>query len=162
MTTYSVAGCKFSIGTALDPLEVDFVAADFASIVWTEVRNWTDMGPVGDAAALITTSIIGNRRDQKSAGTRNSGSMANTFAALPTDAGQAALLLANGTGANYAFKVELNDKPVIGAAPKNSIRYFVGIVLSAQETGGAANSVRNLVSTVEINSNIVRVAASAS
>ncbi|MGH9916723.1 MAG: hypothetical protein ACRD63_15715, partial [Pyrinomonadaceae bacterium] len=62
---------------------------------------------------------------------------------------------------NYPFKIELNDKPAVGAAPKNSLRYFMGLVTSAQEAGGAANTVQSLNSTVEINSNIVKVAASA-
>lgn len=162
MALYSVAGCKFYIGTALDTKNTDFVAADFTAITWTEVAKWTEAGPIGDTATLITTPIIGQGRDEKQKGTRNAGSMQNVFASLPTDAGQIALIAAEKTSDNYAFKVELNDKPSSGASPKNSLRYFVGLVMTAQESGGGANTVRNLNSTVEINSNVVRVAASAS
>lgn len=41
--------------------------------------------------------------------------------------------------------------------PSASERYFVGLVMQAQEQGGEANSIRNLSSTVEVNSNIVKV-----
>ncbi len=162
MALYPVAGCKFYIGTALDTKTTDFVAGDFSAITWTEVAKWTDMGAIGDAAQLVTTALISQQRDEKQKGTRNAGSMQNVFASLPTDAGQQALIAAEQTNQNFAFKIELNDKPAVGASPKNSLRYFVGLVTSAQETGGGANPVRNLNSTVEINSNIVRVAASAS
>lgn len=161
MALYSVAGCKFYIGTALDTKTTNFTAVDFTSITWVEVAKWTEAGPMGDTAALITSQIISQGRDEKQKGTRNAGSMQNVFASLPTDPGQIALIAAEKTDDNYAFKVELNDKPAVGAAPKNSLRYFVGLVMSAQETAGGANTVRNLNSTVEINSNIVSVAASA-
>lgn len=41
--------------------------------------------------------------------------------------------------------------------PSASERYFVGLVMQAQEQGGEANTIRNLSSTVEVNSNIVKV-----
>lgn len=43
--------------------------------------------------------------------------------------------------------------------PVGSQDYFVGLVMSAAEAGGAANTVRMLESTVEINSNVLSVAA---
>jgi hypothetical protein len=45
------------------------------------------------------------------------------------------------------------------SVPLASQRYFVALVMSAAETGGGANSIRNLDATIEINSNIVTVAA---
>jgi hypothetical protein len=47
----------------------------------------------------------------------------------------------------------------VSPAPSN--RKFVGLVMTAQETAGAANTIRNLNSTIEINSNIVRNARDA-
>ncbi|MBZ9600754.1 hypothetical protein [Phyllobacterium chamaecytisi] len=160
-TLYPVAGCKIYIGPAMDLEDGDMVAADFTSVVWTEVKKWTSMGAYGDAAALITTQVISEARDVKQKGTRNAGQMQNVFAVAATDPGQIALIAAEKTNLNYPIKVELNDKPAVGASPKNSMRYFMALVTSAQEAGGAANTVQSLNSTFEINSNIVPVAASA-
>ncbi|MGO4449116.1 hypothetical protein AB4Y96_09330 [Phyllobacterium sp. TAF24] len=158
---YPVAGCRIYVGPAVDLPDVDVVAADFTAITWTEIKDWTQMGAFGDAAALITTQLIDRKRDVKQKGTRNAGQMQNVFAVLASDPGQIALIAAEKTDQNYPFKIELNDKPAVGAAPKNSLRYFMGLVTSAQEAGGAANTVQSLNSTVEINTNIVKVAASA-
>ena len=46
-------------------------------------------------------------------------------------------------------------------APTNSQRLFIGLVMGAAEEGGGANGIRNLNATIEINSNIVPVAATA-
>ena len=160
-TLYPVAGCRIFNGPAMELPDDDVEAADFASVVWTEIKNWTQMGDFGDTAAQITTSLIDKKRDVKQKGTRNAGSMANVFANVPTDPGQLALIAAEKTDQNYPIKIELNDKPAIGASPKNSLRFFMALVTTAPETGGGANTVRSLNSTFEINSNIARVAASA-
>lgn len=162
MAFYPVAGCKFFIGTPVDEKPTDHVVADFSSIVWTEVTKWTQMGDLGDEASPIPLQVIGEGREKTQKGTRNAGTMQNIFAVVPGDAGQDAMRAAEKTQNNYAFKIELNDKPAAGASPKNGVRYFVGLVMSARETGGAANTVRNLAATVNINSNIVGVPASAS
>lgn len=64
-TLYPVAGCKIYIGTAMDLPSADMVAADFTSVVWTEIKKWTQMGAFGDTAALITTQVISEARDIK-------------------------------------------------------------------------------------------------
>lgn len=158
---YPVAGCKIYIGAAMDIPTGDVDAADFTAVVWQEIGKWTQMGTFGDAAALITTQVISEARDIKQKGTRNAGQMQNVFAVDAADLGQIALIAAEKTNLNYPIKVELNDKPAVGAAPKNSQRLFLALVTSAEEAGGAANTVQNLNSTFEINTNIVRVAASA-
>lgn len=160
-TLYPVAGCRFYIGSAMELEDGDMVAADFASVTWVEVKKWTQMGAFGDTAALITTQLIDQGRDVKQKGTRNAGQMQNVFAVAAADPGQVALIAAEKTLQNYPFKIELNDKPAVGSAPTNSLRYFMGLVMSASEQGGAANTVQLLNATVEINSNIVPVAAAA-
>lgn len=161
-TLYPVAGCKIYIGAAMELPDGDMDASDFSAVTWTEIKKWSQMGAFGDTAALITTQLISEGRDIKQKGTRNAGQMQNVFAVAATDPGQIALIAAEKTLQNYPFKVELNDKPSVGASPKNSLRYFMGLVMSAQEQGGGANTVQNLNATIEINSNIVPVAASAS
>jgi hypothetical protein len=95
----------------------------------------------------------------KQKGTRNAGQMQNVFSVISADPGQIALITAEKTANDYAFKVELNDKPATGTAPKPSQRLFIGLVTSTQEAGGEANTIQKLNSTIEINSNIVPVAA---
>lgn len=160
-TLYPVAGQRFFIGPAMEMPDEDVDATAFAAISWTEIKNWETMGAIGDAAQLITTSLISRQRDIKQKGTRNAGSMQNNFAVSATDPGQIALIAAEGTNNNYPFKIQGNDAPSAGGSPKASERLFVGLVTSAQEQGGGANTVRMLSSTIEINSNVVRIAPSA-
>jgi hypothetical protein len=84
--------------------------------------------------------------------------MANTFAVDALDPGQIKMIEASQTLENYAFKIELNDSGG-GTGAKNSERLFYGLVMQSQEAGGGANTVQTLNGTVEINSNIVTVAA---
>ncbi len=150
MALYPVAGSKIFIGGVLSDKATDFVAADFEDEVWVPIDGWSQMGAAGDTAALITSSLINRGRDIKQKGTFNAGQMQNVFAIVDGDTGQEALLAAAQTRNNYAFKVELAN----GAQ-----RLFVALVMSAEEAGGEANTIQNLNSTLEINSNIVKVAA---
>jgi hypothetical protein len=161
MALSAVAGQKIYIGGQLEPETGDMVAGDFTSQTWVEIDGWSQCGAAGDTAALITTPLINRNRDTKQKGTRNAGQMQNVFAILPTDAGQIALIAAEKTNKNYAFKIANNDAATSPASPvpTPSLRYFVGLVMTAEESGGAANTVQSLNATIEINSNIVKVAA---
>lgn len=152
---YPVAGSKIFIGDVLASKKTDFIEADFAGQTWTEIDGFTNMGSIGDTNQLITTAVINRNRDIKQKGTSNAGQMQCQFAQLVEDPGQIELIAASQTKDNYAFKIELNDAD--GGAP--SKRLFIALVMNAEEAGGNANTIRNLNSTLEINSNIVRVAA---
>lgn len=156
---YNVSGCKIYIGTTIDSKNSDFVEADFDSQSWVEMDGWTTMGELGDAAALTTWELINRGRDVKQKGTANAGSMENVFADIPADEGQIAFKAAAEPTVkdNYAFKIELNDKATVSGTP--TTLYFIGIAMTARQTGGGANDPRNLNATIEINSNIVEVAA---
>lgn len=157
---YPVAGAKFFIGAAVNsvPDDADIDAADFSSVTWTEVKGWQNMGAVGDAATLISEDIISSGRTLKAKGTRNAGSMQNNFIVQSADPGQIALIAAEATDFNYPFKIEFDDAPPTGTAPKGTIKYFYGIVMTAQENGGGANTARLLQGNVEINSPVITVA----
>lgn len=158
---YPVAGMKIYIGGAIETKADDFVVGDFNAQSWIEIDGWETMGAIGDNANLITTALINRGRDVKMKGTANAGSMQCNFAVQQNDAGQIALIAAGAASnkANYAFKIEGNDKPASGASPKASERYFVGLVMGTPEQGGGANTAQLMQATIEINSNIVRVAA---
>jgi hypothetical protein len=158
---YPVAGSKIYIGGVKATQIADFTSSDFSAVSWTEIDGWSQMGAVGDAAQVITTALINRGRDVKQKGTRNAGSMQNVFAKIAGDAGQVALIAAEKTSSNYAFKIEFDDAATSPASPvpQPSKVMFVGLVTSAQQAGGAANTVQNINSTIEINSNVVNVAA---
>ncbi|TWA24763.1 hypothetical protein [Sinorhizobium medicae] len=236
---YPVAGAKIYIGPAVNnvPDDADINEALFSSVSFTEIKGWQIMGAIGDAAALITESVISSGRDLKAKGTRNAGSMQNNFIILPDDVGQIALIEAEATPYNYPFKLLFNDAPpaktstvtitvatpgviswnahglaagtpvkfsTTGAlptgltagttyyvvspsandfqvaatpggaaiatsgtqsgihtattAPTGTTKYFYGIVMTAQENGGGANTARLLQGNVEINSAVLTVA----
>lgn len=150
---YPVAGMRLYIGSTKNTQNSDFAESDFSSESWVEIDGWSQVGGFGDSAALVTFELVNRSRDEKQKGTSNAGSMENIFAQIDDDAGQLALISAASPSDknNYAFRV----LHVSGAE-----RFFIGVVMSAREVGGTANNPRNLSSTIEINSNIVRVAAS--
>lgn len=156
---YPVAGCKFYIGEAIDTKNGDFIASEFAGQSWVEVDGWMQVGAYGDNAEVVNFQLVNRGRDLKQKGTANAGSMQNVFADLPVDEGQILMRAAAAPSNknNYAFKVELNDVPTGGTTP--SIRYFIGLVMTAEEAGGGPNTPRSINFNVEINSNIVAVAA---
>lgn len=158
---YPVAGCKFFIGNAAmdHPGGVDLAASDFSAVTWVEVKGWQSMGSLGDTRELVSQPIIDNSRVSKAKGTKNAGNMENMFSMVPTDAGQLKLIEAVDSIHNYPVKIELNDAPAVGADPFPSQRLFAGLFMTQSEVAGDANSPRNLQATVEINSNVVRVAA---
>lgn len=153
---YPVAGMKIYIGGVKSTQATDFVAADFASQSWTEIDGWETAGAFGDASQLITTALINRGRDLKQKGTANAGSMQCGFAQIDGDPGQQALFAAAlGTNkSNYAFRIDGSET---GTPSK---RYFVGLAMGFSEQGGNANTIRMVQVTIEINSNVVRVAAS--
>ncbi|ASP85474.1 hypothetical protein GHK50_29860 [Sinorhizobium medicae] len=161
MPIFATAGSKVFIGGALAAKNADFVEADFDAQVWVEVGSMENIGSLGDTSAEITFDDIGKNRTQKLKGTRNAGNCELVMGIDYADAGQIALLAAEKTPHDYAFKIEFNDKPASGASPKNSERLFVAKVMSAAEALDQANNVMKLNATLGINSNVVRVNASA-
>jgi hypothetical protein len=155
---FATAGTKLYIGPVKDFGGTDFIASDFNALAWTEVGGTTNLGSAGDTSQLITSSQIARARDRKMKGTRNAGSMAVVCDLDYADAGQIALIAAEKTNHTYAFKLVFNDAPAEGTP---SERYFVALVMSAGEQFDEANSVQKLNATLEIDSNIVRVAAAA-
>jgi Phage tail tube protein, TTP len=154
---FATAGSKVFIGSSLSAKSADFGVGDFSAQSWVEISWLESVGAFGDEAATITFNAIGEGRTQKLKGTRNAGDMQLVCGVDYGDAGQAALKAAEATPLNYAFKVQFNDMPSGGTSP--SLRYFIGIVLSARETLDTANNVIKMTAAIGINSNIVRVAA---
>uniref|UniRef100_A4WS96 Phage tail protein n=1 Tax=Cereibacter sphaeroides (strain ATCC 17025 / ATH 2.4.3) TaxID=349102 RepID=A4WS96_CERS5 len=158
MTIYATNGAKLFIGGVLAAKAGDFVQADFASQEWAEVGELEGLGSIGDAAAEITFDSISGNRTRRLKGTRNAGTMEVVCGIDYQDPGQVALLAAEKTRHDHAFKLVLNDAPV-GGTP--SERYFVAAVGSAVEALDTANNVMKLNASLWVNSNVVRVNAAA-
>lgn len=158
----TTAGAKLSIGPVKAFGSTDFTATDFTtgSPTWTLINGTTNLGSSGDTSELITSNQIANPRTRKAKGTRNAGSMQVVCDIDFADPGQIALIAAEKTRDSYAFKLEFSD--ALAPAGKGSTRYFTAFVMSATEEAGEANSVVKLNATLELDSNIVRVAATAS
>lgn len=149
-----VAGKKIYIGGAMTPSD-SLTNSSFSSQTWTQIKGWETAGAIGDSAATITVALIDTARDTKVKGTKNAGSMTNNFARLNGDAGQTALIAAAADNQNYAFKIEGNEA---GATTVSQL-LFVGLPMSTPMTGGNANTADMMSCNIEVNSNIVKVAA---
>jgi hypothetical protein len=133
-----------------------FVASDFTSDSWIEVSWIENLGKVGDTSSEIAFSAIGANRTLKLKGVRNAGSMAVVAASVPSDTGQIAMAAAEADGSNnYAFKVEFNDR----ISSHGSQRFFIGQVMSIEESYDTVNNVIRINYTIGVNSNVVKVAA---
>lgn len=161
MSLYATAGTKLFIGTVLPQKNVDFVLADFASIDFEEITSIESLGSLGDTSQSVTFAAIGEAREKVLKGTRSASAMEVVCGVDVTDLGQIACIAAERSPEDFAFKIELNDKPATGGSPKPSIRYFIAKVMSQQEVYDTANSVRKINFTLAVNSNIVRTVASA-
>lgn len=103
---YNMAGSTIWIGAPIEvPLDADLTLASFATQVWKKISGWQTAGSIGDAAQVTTTTLLSTSRDRKSKGSKNAGTMENTFVPDETDPGQLALLAAANSCGNYAFRV---------------------------------------------------------
>lgn len=151
---FPVAGRKIYIGDAVTrPAGGVVDASTFAGVTYVEVAGWTQMGTIGDVASVITAQLIDERRDVKLKGTFNAGSMDNTFAWLPTDAGQIAMDAAVALDDHFAFKVEMTDD--IGALTTPTRLEFLGLVVSQPYDGGGPNDIGARRWQIEINTNVL-------
>lgn len=158
---FATAGAKLYIGGAKAFTGTDFTASNFptegeGAITWVQIKGTTNLGSAGDTSELITSNQIGIARTRKAKGTRNAGAMEIAVDLDYADAGQLALIAAEKTKETHAFKLVFNDAPA-GGTP--SERLFVALIMSAAEQFDEANSVMKLNASLEIDSNIVRVAA---
>lgn len=154
MPLQAVAGSKFFIGTAPMNPASSLNAASFAGVTWVEVKAWNTAGPLGEESSAITYDLIGDDIQQTVAGTETPPAIDQTFGLDYGDPGQVAIVAARKSKANYPFKVTFGD-----GTTTPTTRLFVGIVLTAREEMGQSNAVKQLVTSIRRNSNLVRVAA---
>lgn len=153
MAIITASGTKFYIGSQVTDA-VD-TAGEFASQTWTEIKNVETFGEFGDESSAVTFSSVGDGRVQKAKGARDAGSLAVTVGLVPDDAGQLAIIAAEGTNKNYAFKMELPDAPTDQFT--NTVNYFRGLVMSKRLNVGGNDNVLRRTFNIGINSQIYEV-----
>ena len=156
MPIYATNGAKLYIGAAIADKDTDFQASDFTSQTWVEVKRTEALGSLGDTASEISIDLIDRGRTQRLKGTRSGGSMEVVCGIDYADAGQIALLAAEKSRENFAFRLVLNDAPASGTP---SERMFIAMVASAVEAFDTANNVMKLNASLWVNSNVVKVNA---
>jgi hypothetical protein len=163
--SFPVAGRKIYMCGVIDAPDSGelFAAADFPAITdesWVPIGKWQSAGALGGDQATITQAYLNEEYDDVQMGTKNPGTMSNTFGVVPDDAGQTALYAAAGDKKLYGFLVEFPDAPT-GATAHGSIRLFAAYVKQPVEQGGDANTMGNMTCDLVKFKNVVRVAAAA-
>lgn len=147
-------GAKIYICETAQTSEPDL--SGYQALTWVEIKEVESLGTFGDTAAEIEFTALTDSRKRRLKGARDAGTLDMTMGADYSDAGQVALVAAEKTIHDYAFKVVFNDAPQ-GGTP--SERYFIAAVASASESVETANSTLMLNCSLWVNSGITRVDA---
>lgn len=164
---FATANTKLFIGPAKAYTGTAFTAGDFPAegedaIAWTRIGGTTNLGQIGRTTALVESPQIDSGDPdnpalvRKRKGPRRPGTMTIVCDNDPTNAGQVALIAAENSRDSFAFKIEFDDAPA-GGTP--STRFFVAYVIDNPEQLDGADGGIKLNATLEIDGNIVRVAA---
>lgn len=157
MALTTAAGSIVGIGTA----DTATTLLEFQAETYTSIANISDVGEAGSQAEIIVGKFVDKKFSRKIKGTRDNGDMALIVARDSSDPGYQALVAAEQTDDLYNFKVELSDKPSVGASPKNSVFYFSALVASAKHGLGEADNLVSTTFTLAIDGPIFEVPASA-
>lgn len=163
MAIHKTGGSKFWSPTevdvdALDAMNEGALLAFYEGIDdWIEVEEKENLGTVGDSAESVNFTTIGRNRVRKLKGPRDAGTQELVVGRDPLDDGQEALITAEGTDFNYAFKIELNDAKTSGHS--KSVMYYAGLVMSRPTNMGPNAQVTTRTFSIGINTSIPEVAS---
>ena len=146
MTARTSAGTVVSIGPAPATLN----AEGFNAVTVQAIGEVTDAGEYGKVFALVTHNPLSSRKTEKYKGSFNNGSITLALALDEADAGQVAARSALETDDSFTIKVTKQD---------GSIDFFTAQVMSFTTSIGSVDSIESGSIMLEIDSNIVPVAA---
>ena len=147
---YTASGTKFYISSTAVASTTDTLL-EYEALTWTEVAEVEDLGNVGDVSNEVTAAALGDGRIRKAKGARNGGTMNLVcLYTAPIDPGQQAMMDAEETNDNYAFKIELPDAPPPSGTP--TIKYFRGLVGSQELRVGTNDNVMRWAFNIWVNS----------
>jgi hypothetical protein len=144
-------GSKFSISSAAVADTVDDLTG-YEALTFTEIKEIEDLGELGDVATEVTGTTIGDGRVRKAKGARNAGTMAVIAFHVALEPGQVAAIAAEATKDDYAFKLEIADKP--SPTGTGTIQYFRGMVMSKALRLGTNDNIIRRVLNIAVNSEI--------
>lgn len=147
---FTSAGTKLEVA-AETPTTRD--ETEFSALTYTEVGEVTDMGEYGAEFETVTHNPLGTRRTVKRKGTVNDGALTMQLGRVPSDAGQQ-ILIDGVDGAErdtvHSFKVTLQD---------GTTQYMTGQIYSFTTNVGSVNQITGASVTVELDDEIIEVAA---
>ncbi|SFB82361.1 hypothetical protein [Tropicimonas isoalkanivorans] len=158
MSVYSAKDTLIFISTTSQDTEPANEAA-YEALSYTEIGangEVESIGRFGDTSNEVTFAGLKDGRITRAKGTRDAGTLDLVMAINYADPGQVALVAAEKTDFNYAFKIQFNDAPD-GGTP--SVRYFIGMVGSAAEEAEGVDAILKFHSSIWINSPVTRVDA---
>jgi len=158
MAVNTTAGARFYIGpvTNTDTLNAldDAAALEFFEDIvegdWDEIEEVESLGDLGDSSEVATFASLRDSRTRKFKTTRDAGTMAVVVGVDELDDGQIAMVAAEKTKFNYAFKVVYADTRGEGYSPTTD--YFAGMVLSRQKNIGDVQAITKRTFNVAVNS----------
>lgn len=156
---YTMAGTRFFISE--DPVEakLDVEEDDFDTVVWVEVQGLFNVGELGSEQGVNEFELINSDWMLKAKGTRNGGTMTNTFIPLALDPGQIKFMEALEEKCNpYAFKIERGSECAPeGEAPDGMTQMFQGLAVGGTHAGGSRNDAYTRTYGVAVYGRIVEV-----
>jgi len=139
--------CKnISIGPA--PATIN--ETGFEAVTVVPIGEITDAGEYGKVFALVTHNPLSSRTTEKFKGSFNNGSITLALAINEEDAGQVSALSALETDNSFTIKVTKQN---------GSVDYFTAQVMSFTTSVGSVDSIESGSIMLEIDSEIVPVAA---
>lgn len=150
----AAAGTKVYIG----PTTAAADAAAYAALTWVEIGLVESVGEVGDTAAQITWTGLGDNRVRKLKGARDAGDVSVLVAMNALDAGQVAAIAAEKTKFSYAIKIVYEDS-VDNTNDTDSIDYFHAKVMSARKTVGSNGDVLKRTFVLAVDTALTEVPA---
>ena len=125
-------------------------AVGFAALTFTEIGEITEFGEFGREYNLVTHNPLSTRRTVKRKGSYNDGNVAAQLGRVPDDAGQAILIEGRDSDDSYSFIITLQD---------GSLSYFSGQIMSYTNNVGGVDQINMASVTIEIDNDIIEVAA---
>lgn len=120
---YTMANTKIFISENPVPAKLEVTPEDFQGINWIEIQGLFNVGELGGEQTINEFELISSDWMMKSKGTRNGGTMANTFIPLALDPGQVKFLEAVEDKCRpYAFRVERGAD----CAPESNVAISIG------------------------------------
>lgn len=148
----TASGTKVYIGPAVSAGASDSLAEFKALTGYVEVGLTESLGEFGDEASSVKFSSLNDARTRKAKGVRDAGTLALTVGRDTTDAGQDALIAAEGTNNKFAFKVVYPDRLTPGGT--DSVEFFRALVLSKRTNVGSADNIVRRSFMLDIDSEI--------